>query len=171
MRLEKDSEQQWSFRDLVPFELALLREVPEAARTNGDGRAERRLFPGLFIDPGEGEDDADDWADLVHPSLRSSFETAQQRIREDLDGAMPEEEAGNGGKLWMIRIPVAHADAWLSGLNQARLSLAERFDLYDDNDEPRPLPDPPQTMEQQACRRAALGGGSAGSGLCRRRPV
>lgn len=156
MRLERDSNGQWAFRQLAPFELALLRDIPAAARADGEGPASGRLYPGLFHRGGGDEDSERDWSELVHPSLQSMFETALQRVQSDLDRADASGRREHGEPLFEIEVPVAHAEAWLSGLNQARLSLAERFDLYDDADEPRPLPEPPETVAQQMQWRAAL---------------
>ncbi len=156
MRLERDSDGHWAFRHLAPFELALLRDVPLAARPDGDGQARRRLYPGLFQRGRVDEEAERDWSELVHPSLQSLFESSLQRVQDDLDRACPSDTREHGEPLYDIRVPVAHAEAWLSGLNQARLSLAERFDLYDEADEPRPLPEPPQTAAQQMQWRAAL---------------
>ena len=156
MRLERNSKQQWRISDLVPFELALLREIPQAGRPDGDERATRRLYPGLFVEPEAQPDEDNEWDELVHPSLRSVFESALQRIQQDLGEAVPTGQKEQGDELWQIEVPADHAEAWLSGLNQARLSLAERFDLYDDDDQPRSLPEPPTTLEQQMLWRAAL---------------
>lgn len=122
---------------MAGFEVALLREIPRAADPDGHDGAESRLYPGLFIDPGDrgGDDDEGDWDEIVHPSLRAAFEGALEVVDRDMSGAEPVDGEDGAETLWDVSIPTDHAEAWLSSLNQARLSLAERFDLYDEHGE------------------------------------
>lgn len=114
------------FRRIPPLLAALIRELPDAPVTD-DPRVEARMFP----DPGEGDDLCDDWQAFVAPELRDAFAGARDIVRADLETLQPD------GGLFRLTFPLAHADAWLGTLNQARLALAARngFDERDLADE------------------------------------
>jgi hypothetical protein len=71
----------------------------------------------------------DDWDDYVLPDLRLQF---QQQLRTVLDALG---EVYPGGTLF---IDSGHAADWFGALNQARLTLEDRFDLsaFEDEDPP-----------------------------------
>ncbi|MEZ5989717.1 MAG: DUF2017 family protein [Planctomycetota bacterium] len=55
--------------------------------------------------------------------------------------------------LFRVRIPAAHRTAWLTGLNGARLLLAERYDLMDED---RELPTPLAGLDRRAIASAMI---------------
>ncbi len=74
---------------------------------------------GLMDDP----EFAEDWEELVVPDLRDGFQDELAEI-----GALIESAAfnadGDAGPIWITR---ENAAIWYSALNQARLSLEEKF--------------------------------------------
>lgn len=104
---------------LDPFAIDLLRQVAAAARDD-DPAARARLFPS----PSNGaERQLDkDWKSYVEPDLRRLFQSSLEVIEEDLGAGI----VGASGKGRTLQIPVAHLDAWIHGLNQARLAIVAR---------------------------------------------
>ncbi len=105
-------------RELDPFLAELLRQIPESVETKNSSAAEQRLFSPPAV-PEENEICAE-WKLYVEPELRRLFQTATETVREDLAQLLCTAKPFANCSL---RIPLAHADAWLSGLNQARLAI------------------------------------------------
>ncbi len=105
-------------RELDPFLAELLRQIPESVETKNSPAAEQRLFSPPAV-PEENEICAE-WKLYVEPELRRLFQTATETVREDLAQLLCTAKPFANCSL---RIPLAHADAWLSGLNQARLAI------------------------------------------------
>ena len=104
---------------LDPFAIDLLRQIGGCARDD-DPAARARLFPS----PTNGaEQQLDrDWKSYVEPDLRRIFQSSLEVIEEDLEGRV----SGSSSKGRTLQIPVAHLDAWIHGLNQARLAIVAR---------------------------------------------
>lgn len=95
-----------------------LQELPAILERRDSPAARPRLFP----NPTTGDAKAnDDWQQLVAPELRHLFVSAGQTLEQDLMRL----DAGS------ITFPAAHANAWVSALNQARLILAELHRVTD----------------------------------------
>jgi hypothetical protein len=112
--------------DLDPFLAELLRQVPVSVDPSGAPAAEARLFSPP-ADSAEKEI-CKEWKIYVEPELRRLFRSATETVAEDLkqlDGN--EKQFANR----TLRIPARNADAWLNALNQARLSLAAKYDFSD----------------------------------------
>jgi hypothetical protein len=105
---------------LDDFLAALLREVPGAGAPHPDSAG--RFYPGLTA----GRDRAADaeWKELVGGDLEAHFTGNRDRVERDLAGLR-----SNGRDGWEVEIAVAGMPAWIHALNQARLSLSERFQL------------------------------------------
>jgi hypothetical protein len=103
--------------EIDPFFFDILGGIPEAAGSDHPAVQER-----LFSSPTEGEDPEleQDWSEYVEPDLRKHFEEGMSRVEEDLARMSVDSESGYG----MLEIPAEHIDAWLLGLNQARLALS-----------------------------------------------
>jgi hypothetical protein len=107
--------------ELDPFLAELLRQIPASANPEGAPAAEERIFSA----PANGSEPelCSEWKVYVEPELRRLFQTATQTVATDL-------EQLNGSEKNLanrtLRIPVKHADAWLSALNQARLVIATK---------------------------------------------
>jgi hypothetical protein len=113
---------------LDAFLFELLRQLEPAATLGPDDPATGRFFP---IPASEEERMInEDWREFVTPELRHLFEEALQTVKRDLESVEP--VSGDPDKLGVI-IPLEHADAWLNALNQARLALAERHRVTEED--------------------------------------
>ena len=108
------------------FFLELLRQIPVSAEPGDSEAARDRIYPV----PMSGESVSNqDWREYVHPELERLFTSASTVVREDLDRY---EEPDETAEHFAFEIPKEHFDQWLNVLNQARLSLAARFDFSED---------------------------------------
>ncbi|MEP6685614.1 MAG: DUF2017 family protein [Verrucomicrobiota bacterium] len=108
--------------ELDPFLAELLRQIPESTNPEGAEAAEKRLFsapaqPNLSNICAE-------WKVYVEPELRRLFRSATETVAADLQQLNGAEKPFANCTL---RIPTAHAEAWLSALNQARLVIAAKY--------------------------------------------
>ncbi len=111
-------------REIDPFLAELLRQVPASAEPEGSEAAEQRLFS----KPSAESEACREWKNYVEPELRRIFASATEIVVEDLRQL---EDNGKPFANATLRIPVAHADAWLNTLNQARLVIAARYNFSD----------------------------------------
>lgn len=106
------------------MELHLLSSIAPAADVSGDDQAKRRLFP---TGATGGEDEGADWKEFVVPELERAFRNAIDVVNGDLAAVERSEE--DGEEIFRVAVPAEHTEHWYSALNQARLVLAERYDL------------------------------------------
>jgi hypothetical protein len=99
--------------------------IPEAADYDSHPAAQQRLFPA----PGPDAEAIEEWQEFVEPELRHLFEDAMATVARDLQAL---ETDGS------LLIPANHLDAWLNALNQARLTLAAKHALNEEDME-RPI--------------------------------
>lgn len=120
-RLNDDSIE---FADIEPIEAELLRQVSNLGDTRGEAGAEARLFSA----PADASETQflKDWDEYVRPELRHLFLSARKVVEQDV-GTLKQK----GARLSRMVFPLAHGEAWLSALNQARLVLATKFDFAD----------------------------------------
>jgi hypothetical protein len=112
-------------RELDPFLAELLRQIPESAQPKDSPAAEERLFSA----PAAAEKDlCAEWKLYVVPELRRLFQSTTETVRRDLEQLRCTDKPFANCTL---RIPMAHADAWLSALNQARLAIAATYQFSD----------------------------------------
>ncbi|HEX8311868.1 MAG TPA: DUF2017 family protein [Chthoniobacteraceae bacterium] len=100
------------------FVTELLRGIITHAQSD-DPHVQRRLFsePTGGREPEfEGE-----WAEYVHPDLQDTFRSALDVVQGDIAHLSQTNFPA------AVKIPIHHLDAWLSGLNQARLAISERY--------------------------------------------
>ena len=109
------------------FFVELLRQIPVSADPGDSDAARKRLYPGISNDAG-GTPANEEWSTYIHPELKGLFTTATETVREDLEDFEQLDETQDN---WAFEIPAAHFDQWLNVLNQARLSLAARFDFQE----------------------------------------
>jgi hypothetical protein len=102
----------------------LLRQIPASTQTEAVPAVERRLFSAPAA-PNEKELCAE-WKIYVEPELRRLFQSATETVTTDLEQLRKNEKPFANCAL---RIPVAHSEAWLNALNQARLALATKYDF------------------------------------------
>lgn len=110
--------------ELDPFLAELLRQIPESANTDGALGAEKRLFSSPAPEGEKGS--CAEWKLYVEPELRRLFQKSVDTVTDDLGQLNSNQKPFANCTL---RIPAAHADAWLSALNQARLVIAAKYDF------------------------------------------
>ena len=106
------------------FFVELLRQIPVSADPGDSEAARERLYPVATTDKRANED----WRAYVHPELKEFFTSASQTVRGDLETFEQLDETTDN---WAFEIPAMHFDQWLNVLNQARLSLAARFEFQE----------------------------------------
>ena len=113
-------------RELDPFLAELLRQIPESAQPKDSPAAQERLFS----PPATPEEKVlcAEWKLYVVPELRRIFQSATETVRQDLQQLRCTNKPFANCTL---RIPMAHADAWLNALNQARLAIAATYQFSD----------------------------------------
>jgi Domain of unknown function (DUF2017) len=107
--------------DVDPFLAELLRQIPASTNSDDSPAAQQRLFSAP-ADASEKEV-CQEWKIYVEPELRRLFQSAIETVAADLEQLNGKEKSVRNCTL---RIPTLHADAWLNGLNQARLAIAAR---------------------------------------------
>ena len=113
--------------EIDPFLAELLRQVPASTQSEAVPAVEQRLFSAPAA-PNEKEFCAE-WKIYVEPELRRLFQTCTETVESDL------RQLGDNEKPFAnrtLRIPVAHSEAWLNALNQARLALATKYDFSEE---------------------------------------
>jgi len=104
------------------FFVELMRQIPVSADPGDSDAARDRIYPVATADAEANED----WRAYVHPELKEYFTTSSGTVREDLENF---EQLDETTENWAFEIPAEHFDQWLNVLNQARLSLAARYDF------------------------------------------
>jgi hypothetical protein len=107
---------EWTLRFLPPLYVAVLQLVP-GILSQRDASADERLFPESY--PGDAEKERE-WRQLGRPDLEALLLTRRELIERDLATLAPEAER----LAFRLEIAAAHRNAWLTGLNAARLALA-----------------------------------------------
>jgi len=112
--------------DVDPFLAELLRQIPTSAKPDDSPEAQQRLFSAPAND--DDKEICAEWKIYVEPELRKLFQSAIETVAEDLEQLNGNEKSVRNCTL---KIPALHADAWLNGLNQARLAIAARCNFTD----------------------------------------
>jgi hypothetical protein len=112
--------------DLDPFLAELLRQIPASANPEGSAAAEQRLFSSPS--DSKEKDICKEWKMYVEPELRRLFRSATETVAADLVQLNGKERSATNS---ILRIPTAHADAWLNALNQARLAITAKYNFSD----------------------------------------
>ncbi len=109
------------------FFVELLRQIPVSADPGDSAAARDRIYPAASNDPLASLVN-EEWRTYVHPELKEFFTTSSQTVRDDLETF---EQLDDSQDNWAFEIPAMHFDQWLNVLNQARLSLAARFEFQE----------------------------------------
>lgn len=122
MRISRGKGERIDFSQIEPIEAELLKQIPAATQGEDDPKVKSRLYP----DPGGSVETslAADWEELVRPDLEHLFLSSRRAVEEDV-AQIKEKKRGFA----TLSVPLAHADAWLNALNQARLVLATRHEF------------------------------------------
>lgn len=116
MHLRRKTAEACEISGIDPFLAALLAELPRVAARHR--KARQRLYP----DPADGEDGEElrcDWREVVQPGLERLFADSREVVAGDLASLQ------GAGASRRMTVPLAHIDAWLNTLNQARLIIVE----------------------------------------------
>lgn len=135
MKVTRIDEQTVAIGPLDLFSTELLHQIHLSANPEGSREARERLFPS----PTRGADaDIDqDWVDFVEPDLADLFATSIEVIQNDIADFPPALPAADQHTL---HLPIKNLDAWVHGLNQARLALAARYNFTEKEiDAPIPM--------------------------------
>ena len=121
MTVSRLDEQTIAIGELDLLGVELLQQIAISAEPADNVEAHERLFPS----PTGGRDRTldGDWESYVEPGLRELFQSHLEIIAEDLADfppALPQDTH-------TLVLPVKHLEAWIHGLNQARLALAARY--------------------------------------------
>lgn len=111
------------FRKIHPMLAEFVRAIPSVIEPDHwSPDAEARIFPDASDDPAL-ESVRAEWKAYVEPDLHEYFRSSRETVISDL------KQMKTVGEESALEIPVAHAEAWLNALNQARLALAAGFDF------------------------------------------
>jgi hypothetical protein len=118
-----------------PVLAELLRRIVPSADPGDNEQARERIFSSPTEDANE-ERFFEDWQELVQPELAKLFQSSLEVIEGDLKKMHSNAATGEA----TLSMPSDHLEAWIHGLNQARLVLSERFQLYEEEMEANPPP-------------------------------
>lgn len=121
MKIERDENGGFVFSEVEPPLITLFLAIPAAADPEGSEAAMQRLFPQPVDAKEKGV--CEEWAEYVQPELREGFENACATVEGDLAPLA----VGDS-----LSVPAEHLDAWINALNQARIALAARFGMTDE---------------------------------------
>ena len=123
---------------IEPFLADCLETLGQTLELRDSPRVSHRLFPPPTADNDRANEE---WRKYAGPELRHLFVSAGETVLRDLTGLKPEETTPPS---YEVSFSAAHANAWITSLNQARLILGElyhvteedmsrtRFDVNDD---------------------------------------
>ncbi len=120
--IRRSKDKSIEFSRIESIEAELLKQIPTAGDSEGEEKAEERLYPSPTSQGTPGM--VKDWEEFVRPELRHLFLSARKVVEEDL-AAMTRRP----GKISHLLVPLVHAESWLNALNQARLVLATKYDF------------------------------------------
>ena len=121
MRIERLDEKTVAVGPLDPLGCELLQQIRTAADPSNSPAARARLFPPPIRD--KKSELRQEWKEYVVPELAELFASHLEVIENDLQD-FPGDEATDSSPV--LHIPVKHLEAWVHGLNQARLAIAAR---------------------------------------------
>ena len=111
--IRRSKDKSIEFSRIESIEAELLKQIPTAGDSEGEEKAEERLYPSPTSQGTPGM--VKDWEEFVRPELRHLFLSARKVVEEDL-AAMTRRP----GKISQLLVPMVHAESWLNALNQAR---------------------------------------------------
>src|SRR3954471_19143372 len=122
MRLSLQKEKGvWRISDIDDTHLELIRQAAEDASIGDSPEGRARLFP-LPVpkkdELREGEF-LEDWTDFVTDDLETNFAGDVGTVLSDLDSAAPQRTTREAERRLRLDVPLEHAQAWFSALNQA----------------------------------------------------
>lgn len=143
MEISRPNETTFLFGRIDPVLAELMRRIVPSADPGDSEKAKARIFSSP-TDEVEEERFFQDWQELVQPELAKLFQSSIEIVEGDLKKMRSNPATGEA----TLSLPSDHLEAWIHGLNQARLVLTERFQLHEDDleSEPPPADDPRSFM-------------------------
>jgi predicted DNA-binding protein (MmcQ/YjbR family) len=132
-----------AFEGLPLFLAFCLQETPAILEQRHCPAAQARLFPELTDADAEWKET---WQAEVIPDLEAMFQSAAEIFAQDLLRLKPDPQAPD---TYRVAFPAAHLDAWMSAVNQARLTLAALHQVSE-SDLKRLRQSPPQDSRDVA---------------------
>jgi hypothetical protein len=130
----------WQLSDMDEVHVELLRQAADDASMTDCPEGRQRLFPSPVAEDQqlrEGEF-LEDWSEFVTGELDTQFAEDVGTLLADLDGVemlhAVDEETMPLDSRYLVRVPLEHASAWFSTLNQARLMLDTKYQLHPDGE-------------------------------------
>lgn len=135
VKISRIDEQTIAIGPLDLFSTELLHQIHLSVDPDGSPEVRGRLYPS----PTKGADaDFDnDWKEFVEPDLKDMFATSIEVIEQDIAEFPPARPAADHHTL---HLPIKNLEAWIHGLNQARLALAARYG-FTEKEMDGPFPD------------------------------
>lgn len=119
LTLERQTDGGLLLRGVPLWLYVTLLEIPALLDPDQPEEVKRRLYP----EPGDDPALKEEWIRLVHPELFATVASAREIVERDLKAM----EAT--GESFSLLIPPSHVHGWISALNAARLTLAEKFGI------------------------------------------
>lgn len=127
----------WRISDLDETHLDLIRQAAEDASIGDSPEGRERLFPSPVPKKDELREGEflEDWNEFVADDLETQFAGDVGTVLADLDNAIPQRSTKETAERRLrLDVPLEHASAWFSALNQARLMLDQKFKLHPEGD-------------------------------------
>lgn len=127
----------WRLSDLDQMHLELIRQAAEDASMTDCAEGRARLFPTPVPKKDELREGEflEDWNEYVTDDLENQFAGDVGTVLADLDNVVPQRTMkGTTEPRLRLDVPLEHAQAWFSALNQARLMLDLKFKLHPEGD-------------------------------------
>ncbi len=123
LRVQPDGVKRIRISGLEPYMVNCLLSLIEILDDIDGSPARDRLYP----KPTQADDKINaEWERLVTPELRHLFVEATETVARDLTALKPDPK---NPALSELSFPAPHISAWMSAVNQARLVLAESFEV------------------------------------------
>lgn len=132
----------WRLSDLDQLHLELIRQAAEDASMTDCEAGRARLFPKPVPEKDELREGEflEDWNEYVTDDLENEFAGDVGTMLADLDNIVPQRTTKeNNEPRLRLDVPLEHARAWFSALNQARLMLDVKFNLHPDGNHFEPV--------------------------------
>lgn len=147
MEISRLNETTFLIGRIDPVLAELMRRIVPSADPGDDERARGRIFSAPTDDADE-EPFFEDWQEFVQPELAKLFQSAIEVVEGDLKKMYCNAATGE----CTLSLPSDHLEAWIHGLNQARLVLTERFQLHEEDLDA----DPPTASDPRSFLRLQL---------------
>lgn len=151
VQLSKTDDDQVRLSGIDWVTAACLLEVPNILPLSKSGPARDRLFQKLSATDSKLNED---WHNLVTPELEALFAEAGEILAKDIEPLATE---ATSLKPRALTFSIAHLNAWMSALNQARLILGAQHDVTESDMDEREFGDPDNHKQQAVLRIHVLG--------------